>query len=62
MLFRSDDVAPDKLAAFETAFHRFMSANHPEIGRRIAAEKELKADLEEHIKTAIAEFKKGMVL
>ena len=28
-----DDVPVGKVAAFETAFHRFMESNHPEIGR-----------------------------
>jgi F-type H+-transporting ATPase subunit alpha len=55
-----DDVAVDKANAFETDFHRFMEANHPEIGGAIAREKEITAEIEQALKTAIAEFKQGM--
>ena len=49
-----------KLAAFETNFHRFMEANHPEIGKAIAKEKDISAETEEALKAAIAEFKQSM--
>ena len=55
-----DDVAVDKATAFETNFHRFMEANHPEIGEAIAREKEITAETEEALKAAILEFKQGM--
>jgi len=55
-----DDVAVDKATAFETNFHRFMEANHPEIGEAIAREKEITAETEEALKAAITEFKQGM--
>jgi F-type H+-transporting ATPase subunit alpha len=55
-----DDVAVDKVTAFETDFHRFMEANHPEIGGAIAREKEITAEIEQALKTAIAEFKQGV--
>lgn len=54
-----DDIPLDKVTAFETGFHGFMEANHPEIGGSIAEEKELSAETEEKLKTAIIEFKQG---
>ena len=55
-----DDIAIDKLAAFETDFYRFMEANHPEVSQSIAKEKEITAETEEALKSAILEFKQGM--
>ncbi|GAJ13302.1 unnamed protein product, partial [marine sediment metagenome] len=55
-----DDIALDKVVAFETNFHRFIEANHPEIGKSIAKEKEITAQTEEALKTAISEFKQSM--
>jgi len=57
-----DDVPVDKISTFETNFHRFMEANHPKIGEQIAKDKELKPEIEEKLKTALAEFKKDMAL
>jgi F-type H+-transporting ATPase subunit alpha len=57
-----DDVPVDKAIAFEANFHRFMEANHPEIGQTINKDKELSAKTEEALKKAIDEFKKGMSL
>ena len=54
-----DDVAVDKVTDFETNFHRFMEANHPEIGETIAKEKEISPQTEEALKSAISEFKQG---
>ena len=56
-----DDVAADKVTAFETDFHRFMEANHPGIGERIAGEKEITTETEEALKAAITEFKQGFL-
>jgi len=56
-----DDIAVDQVGAFETNFHRFMEANHPEIGETIAREKDVSAETEEALKAAIGEFKQGMV-
>ena len=55
-----DDVPFDKVTTFEANFHRFMEANHPELGKKIAQEKELTAETEEGLKNAITEFKKSM--
>ena len=54
-----DDVAVDKVTAFETDFIRFMEASHPEIGKSILKEKEIRDKTEEALKKAIAEFKKS---
>jgi len=57
-----DDVPVDKVITFEVNFHRFMEANHHEIGKTINKDKELSEKTEEALKKAIAEFKKGMSL
>lgn len=54
-----DDVPVETTAAFEQGFHRFMENSHPEIGQRIAVEKELKPETEEALKSAILEFKRS---
>jgi F-type H+-transporting ATPase subunit alpha len=54
-----DDVAVDKLAAFETDLYKFMDANHPEIGKAIAQEKDISAPTEEAFRKAMAAFKQG---
>ncbi len=55
-----DDVAMDEVTTFETEFHNFMEANHPEIGKSIAREKQITTETEEALKAAILEFKQGM--
>ncbi len=57
-----DDVSANKVVAFEANFHRFVEANHPEIGEAIAKEKEISTETEEALKAAILEFKQGMAL
>ncbi len=54
-----DDVPVERVRAFEDGFHRFMETSHPEIGQRIAAEKEISGETEETLKQAIAEFKES---
>ena len=54
-----DDVDVGHLASFETDFHRFMEATHPDIGTTIARDKDLSQETEDSLKAAIAEFKKG---
>jgi F-type H+-transporting ATPase subunit alpha len=54
-----DDVPVDKITSFEADLHRFMDANHPEIGKEIAKSKEIAAKIEEALKKAIPEFKKA---
>jgi F-type H+/Na+-transporting ATPase subunit alpha len=53
-----DSVPVDKVGAFEAGLYRFMDANHPEIGKAIAAEKTLSAETEAGLKAAIQEYKK----
>jgi F-type H+-transporting ATPase subunit alpha len=57
-----DDVPVDKAIAFEANFHRFMEANHPEIGQTINKDKELSDKTEGALKKALDDFKKGMSL
>ena len=54
-----DDVPVEKIAAFEQTFHHFMETNHPELGQRIVADKEIKPETEEALKKAISEFKQS---
>ena len=57
-----DDMAVEQAGAFETNFHRFMEANHPQIGETIAREKDVSAETEEALKAAIGDFKQSLVL
>ena len=57
----TDDIAVDKVTAFETSFHRFMETTRPEIGKAIESEKDISAETEEALKAAILEFKQGFV-
>lgn len=54
-----DDIPVGRVSTFEVDFHRFMTANHPEIGENIAREKEITPETEEALKSAILEFKQG---
>jgi len=54
-----DDVPVEKVAAFEEGLYRFMDTNHPEIGKSIIADKEIKSETEGDLKKAIAEFKQS---
>ncbi len=56
-----DDVPLDKVIIFEADFHQFMAANHPKIGESIAGGKDITAETEETLKTAIGEFKQGFL-
>ncbi|MBI4304500.1 MAG: F0F1 ATP synthase subunit alpha [Chloroflexi bacterium] len=54
-----DDVDVSQLGTFEANYHRYMEANHPEIGKAIAGEGDISTETEGKLKAAIAEFKKG---
>jgi F-type H+/Na+-transporting ATPase subunit alpha len=54
-----DDIPVDKLAAFEAEFHRFMEASYANLGKSIAATKELSGEIETTLKKAVQEFKQG---
>ncbi len=56
-----DDVAVTDITTFEADFQRFMEANHPETGEKIALEKEISPETEKSLNEAISEFKKGRV-
>jgi F-type H+-transporting ATPase subunit alpha len=52
-----DDVPVAKVRAWEDAFHRFMAARYPDLGRTIMAEKALGDETIGRLKAAIADFK-----
>lgn len=56
-----DDITVDQISGFESDFHRFVEANHPEIISILAKEKDISDTTEESIKAAITEFKQGRV-
>lgn len=55
-----DDVPVDKVIAWEGDFHRFMENNHPEVEKKINDDKEIKAETEEALKSAIMELKEDI--
>ena len=55
-----DDVVVDEVTNFESDFYKFMEANHPDVYKKIVKEKEITSEIEEALKKAIGEFKKGM--
>jgi F-type H+-transporting ATPase subunit alpha len=59
-----DDVAVDKVAAWEEAFHRYMDATHPEIGQgffetTVTNQKKISNEQFEQLRAAVVEFKKS---
>jgi F-type H+-transporting ATPase subunit alpha len=54
-----DDIPMDKITAFEEEFHRFVDSSYAELGKSIAATKDLSESDEETLKKAITEFKQG---
>jgi F-type H+-transporting ATPase subunit alpha len=52
-----DDVPVDKIREWERGFLEYVHAQWPQIGERLRKERELKKDLEEELKRAIAAFK-----
>jgi F-type H+-transporting ATPase subunit alpha len=55
-----DDVEVTRVRDFEAAFHKFMTSNHPEIGRSIDEKMEIVPETEEPLKAAIREFKENV--
>jgi F-type H+/Na+-transporting ATPase subunit alpha len=53
-----DDVSPTHVKAWETGFHAYMAASHPQIGEAIATEKALSKPNEAALREAIALYKK----
>lgn len=52
-----DDVPVNKVQDFETAFHKFIASNHPEITGGIAEKREITPEIDEQLRNAIREFK-----
>ena len=57
-----DDVPLDKISAWETAFYRYMDANHPEIGdaiveKSVKGKEKMSDDLLKQMNAAIEEYK-----
>jgi F-type H+-transporting ATPase subunit alpha len=52
-----DDVAVAKIRDWESGFHTFMAAQHPEIGEEVRTKKALSEDLTARLKQAITEYK-----
>ncbi len=52
-----DDVATNKVQAWEKGFHEFMDTRYPKIGDAIRTQKAISKDLEAELKTAIAAWK-----
>ena len=52
-----DDIPVEQVVSFETDFHRFMEANHPEVGKAVREEKEISEKIEGVLKITIDEFK-----
>jgi len=55
-----DDVPVDRVVTWEKALSSFMDINYPELEQTINTDKEIKAELEERLKTAFLEFKQGV--
>src|SRR5689334_3204944 len=53
-----DDVPTQEVRNWEKGFHEFMSAQYPQVGERIRAEKVLSKEIEADLKRAIDEYKK----
>ncbi len=51
-----DDVAVEKVKAWQSAFLQFMHQRYPDVGRSIATEKALSDDTAQKLKSAIADF------
>jgi F-type H+-transporting ATPase subunit alpha len=52
-----DDVPVEKVQSFESAFHKFMESNKPEVAAKIMDKKALDEEIEGLLKTALADFK-----
>jgi F-type H+-transporting ATPase subunit alpha len=52
-----DDIAVERVAAFESEFLKFMDVNYQELVQWIAKTRELGKDAEDKLKAAIQQFK-----
>jgi F-type H+-transporting ATPase subunit alpha len=56
-----DDIPMDKITDFETDFYRFAESSYADLGKNIAATKDLSEADEETLKKAVQEFKQGFI-
>lgn len=56
---RMDDLPVEEIKKFEQDFHKFMDDKYPDVGHRIAQDKDLDEETEKRLNQAISEFKKG---
>ena len=54
-----DDIPLSKMASLEPRFYQFMDASYTDVGKSIATTKDISPEVEEKLKKAIAEFKRG---
>ena len=54
-----DDVPVEKVSTCEQDLYRFMDTNHPDIGKAIVADKEIKSETEAALNKALSEFKQS---
>ncbi|TAK61374.1 MAG: F0F1 ATP synthase subunit alpha [Dehalococcoidia bacterium] len=52
-----DDVPVEKVQSFETAFHKFMESNKPELTAKIMDEKVISDEIAAQLKSALTDFK-----
>lgn len=52
-----DDVAPEKVRQWETDFHQFLDARHPEVLKAIRTKRQLDDELTDQLRQAIKAFK-----
>ncbi len=57
-----DDVPVTNIREWEQEFYRFMDANQPQVGQRIASERVLTDEIEQMLRSAITAFKQGSPL
>ncbi|MBA3534661.1 MAG: F0F1 ATP synthase subunit alpha [Ardenticatenales bacterium] len=57
-----DDVPVENIRAWEMEFHRFMDANHPEIGQAIAEKRDLTDEITQALTAAMQAFKQSSPL
>jgi F-type H+-transporting ATPase subunit alpha len=55
-----DDVEVNRARDFEAAFNKFMTSNHPEIGRSIDEKLQIVPETEDALKASIQEFKQNV--
>ena len=55
----SDQVPLERMRAWEIDVLRFMQTSHPEIGRKIAADRQITAETEAGLREALKEFNAG---